>query len=121
MKKLVLVLVVVVGIVSIFLLNEAKANFACTGKPSVHMSLQSGTVSTNIGYGEWYLCSLREEQGGIAPETCGKIYNGLLLAEATNQKVTIYFQGATNCASLGSWQWPSNLQYFIDFLAGPAN
>jgi hypothetical protein len=101
--------------------SQAQA-FPCTGKPSVELSLQSGTVTVNIGYGHWYLCSLNEIKGNITPRACEKIYNSLILAEALNNQAIIYFPNeAGSCQSIGDWAEPSAYEYYIDFLAGPAN
>ena len=120
MKKGITTVLLVIGFVAISV-NSVLA-FACVGKPHVSMSLQSGTVSANIGYGTWYLCSLNSIEAGITPQACEKIYNGLLLAESLNNKSAIYFPGgAGSCETIGSWKYPDVSHYFIDFLIGPAN
>ena len=121
MKKTIIATVVFLT-ATLFSLTSASAFISCIGKPDVSMSLQSGTVTVTIGYGYWYLCSLNETKGGITPKVCEKIYNSLLLAEATNTKAMIYFpDSAGNCQSIGSWTEPLVYEYHIDFLAGSAN
>ena len=120
MKKTIVAVLSIIGLVAISV-NPILA-FDCIGKPNVTMSLQSGTVSVDIGYGTWYLCSLNSTEAGITPQACEKIYNGLMLAESLNNKSAIYFPGgAGSCETIGSWKYPNVSHYFIDFLAGPAN
>ena len=119
MKKRILAVMLAVSLS--FVVSSA-FGFSCLGKPNVNLSLQSGTLTVNIGYGYWYLCSFDNTIAGITPESCEKIYDGLLLAEALNNKSAIYFPGAAgSCETIGSWKQPDVSHYFIDFLAGPAN
>jgi len=114
---------VLLAVLMAMLMTASRASaFSCVGKPDVHISLQAGIATVNIGYGFWYLCSMNETKGGITPKICEKMYDSLILAEAMNNKVIIYFPGeAGNCQSIGNWTEPAYYEYHIDFLAGPAN
>jgi len=102
--------------------NSVQAGFTCDGKPQVNMSLQTGTLTVNVGYGYWYICSINTTVGNITPKACEKIYEGLLSAEILNNRSSIYFEDSLgNCNSIGSWSWPTPAPYHIDFLLDPTN
>jgi hypothetical protein len=119
-KKQILTAILAIACLMSIIATPALANFSCQGSPNVSMSIGSGTIAVDIGYGTWYLCSVDREVKGISPKQCQVITNGLLLSKATNKKVAVYFTAVKgdgqNCSNMGSWKYPVVRHYHVYFM-----
>lgn len=94
--------------------NVNAATF-CKGKViTLGLGPQSGMLQINIGYGVWYLCSLKSTANGIDPSVCKAWYSMFLTAKETGSKINMAFDSTTPCTGYGSWATPSVMPYWTD-------
>lgn len=95
----------------VFLAANANAFYICTGKvEGLTLKPANGQVLVErIGELKWpVLCSVEQEQNGIAPDSCQAIFSLLLSAELSGSDVKFWFNDENtggNCSSHKAWDF----------------
>ncbi|KAA1166165.1 hypothetical protein [Pseudoalteromonas fuliginea] len=102
LKKLVFLLTVFM----VFMVFNAKANHSCSGKvKDIQINKHGVLYSTFSGLASSAkLCDLSPAEGANDAEFCKALYSSLLVAKASDNTVTLWFNIDTNpSCSKGSW------------------
>lgn len=114
---------VIAAFLALTMCSTASANFTCEGK-IVYLGLgPDGTVTVDVGFGAWYICSLTSTfpgNGGInfSPEGCRGWYASMLANQKTDSTIAFFFQSSVQGGngpecSLGSWLVPTPSPYHM--------
>jgi|GEM_PF-2622190 len=96
--------------------QSAEAAVACRGQvKTVGLSLGTGVLHADFGYGVANLCGVDHDAGGMSAKTCEVLHAKLITAQSLSKEVTFYFSDSLgSCANLVPWQWPDPAPYYVD-------
>jgi hypothetical protein len=94
----------------------AEAAVACSGQvKTVGLSLGTGVLHADFGYGVANLCGVDHDAGGMSAKTCEILHAKLITAQSLNKDVTFYFfDSLGTCSNLVPWQWPNPAPYYFE-------
>ena len=92
-----------------FICSTSYANYACSGPIQQVEVGPGGDVNATFNFlnggGQWmHVCNVNtQDASSVNPASCKSILSVLLLAKATQQPVTVWFNNTTGGCSFNAW------------------